>query len=523
MAERTMGTATTAKQILIADPSETSRRDLLRFFRTKGYKVIDAADGSRALAEALLKRPDILLLDLSLPGLGPDRLVQILRTNPHTKNIPIFFLSDQEKSVPGFRPGIDEFIRKPFHGDEVLLRIQRTLFQDNITESLAGDSEISGNLAQIFLPDLWQILSMNKKSGVVQVEGEGTGGSIYIDQGEIVSARAQNTLGEKALYRLISLREGRFRFLPGKVEVRATIHSSTQSVLMEGLRQIDEILNLGAELPSPDDSVILAKSARSISGGSGVVREVLLLAEFCNSVKDLVNNCSYPDLVVFETLLELKKRGMLRIGRFEAPRTKSEFLPPEEMARLRTSLEEMGNFSESGEGRIVFFLPDPELLEGVVLALGQHREFQVDSAFFSLRREEAPPIGMFGKLTIGEGSHLLLYVFPYLRSTSPLWYALAPRPLGIVAFLKDEVSSSLEALLAVSDYTKGSDARVVLAVMGKSFTNFGLGENTIRLFQSRLEKLGCFLKVQELDQLSPEEIRDALARVVRQYLQGDPI
>src|SRR3990170_2116460 len=223
MAGRTMGTATTAKEILIADPSETSRRDLLRFFRTKGYKVIDTGDGSRALAETLLKRPDILLLDLSLPGLGPDRLVQILRSNPNTKNIPIFFLSDQEKSVPGFRPGIDEFIRKPFHGDEVLLRIQRTLFQDNITESLAGDSEISGNLAQIFLPDLWQILSINKKSGVVQVEGEGTGGSIYIDQGEIVSARVQNILGEKALYRLISLRDGRFRFLPGKVEVRATI------------------------------------------------------------------------------------------------------------------------------------------------------------------------------------------------------------------------------------------------------------------------------------------------------------
>src|SRR4030043_1872995 len=201
-----------------------------------------------ALAETLLKKPDLLLLDLAVAGLGADRLVQILRTNPHTKNLPIFFLSDQEKSVPGFRPGLDEFIRKPFHGDEVLLRIQRTLFQDNITESLAGDSEISGNLAQIFLPDLWQILSMNKKSGVVQVEGEGTGGSIYIDQGEIVSARVQNNLGEKALYRLISLREGRFRFLPGKVEVRQTIHSSSQTAAMEGLRHLDEIRNLAAEL-----------------------------------------------------------------------------------------------------------------------------------------------------------------------------------------------------------------------------------------------------------------------------------
>lgn len=253
-----------------------------------------------------------------------------------------------------------------------------------------------------------------------------------------------------------------------------------------------------------------------------MIREVVLLAEFCNTVKDLVNNCSYPDLVVYETLIQLKNRGVLRIGDFETPRAKSEFLPPEDLARLRTRIEENGDLAESGEGRIVFFLPDAGLLEGIVLALGQLREFELETAFISLRREGASPIGMFGKLRIGEGSRLLLYTFPYLRSTSPLWYALAPRPLGVVAFLKDEVSSSLEGLMAVSDYTKGSDARAVLAVMGKSFTNFGLGENTITLFQNRLEILGCSLKVQRLEHLSSEEIRDALAQVVRQSLSGEP-
>jgi hypothetical protein len=83
------------------------------------------------------------------------------------------------------------------------------------------------------------------------------------------------------------------------------------------------------------------------------------------------------------------------------------------------------------------------------------------------------------------------------------------------------VSSSLEGLLAVSDYTRGADVRVVLAVMGKTFTNFGLGENTLRLFQNRLEKLGCILKVKEMEQLSPGEIRDALGRVVRQFSEGE--
>jgi hypothetical protein len=184
-------------------------------------------------------------------------------------------------------------------------------------------------------------------------------------------------------------------------------------------------------------------------------------------------------------------------------------------------MEERSAYTDGTMGRIAFFLPDSSLLEGVVLALGQFREFELDRAFFALRRKGGFPIGMFGRIRVGQGTSLMLYALPYLRSTSPLWYAIAPRPVGIIAFLKDEVSSSLEGLLAVSDYTRGADAGVVLAVMGKTFTNFGLGENTLRLFQNRVEKLGGSLKVQEMERLSPEEIRDALARVVRQYLEGE--
>ncbi|MBI5419108.1 MAG: DUF4388 domain-containing protein [Deltaproteobacteria bacterium] len=516
-----MPATTAVKTVLLADPSEKSRQNLSHFLKEKGMEVIEAADGSKALAETLLRRPDILLLDLSVAVLSPDKLVQILRANPNTKAIPIFFLSEKEKSVSGFRPGVDEFIRKPFHEEEVFLRIQRALFQDSLSEVFSGDSEISGNLSQVFLPDLWQMLSLNSKSGIIQVEGEGMSGSIYIEKGEIVSAVTQNIVGEKALFRLIPLKEGKFRFIPGKVGVRRTIFTPSQHAVLEGMRQFDELVKLGSQRPAPNESVLIVKDARSLAGAGGVVREILLLAEFCSRVDDIVNNCSFPDLPVYETLLHLKKRGVLKIGLFEKLPVKSEFLPPEDLARLRSRMEERGTYANGAMGRIVLFLPDPSLLEGVVMALGQFREFEVDSAFFALRRKEGFPLGMFGKIRLGEDSSLCLYAFPYLRSTSPIWYAIAPRPVGIIAFLKDEVSSSLEGLLAVSDYTRGADARVVLAVMGKTFTNFGLGENTLRLFQNRVEKLGCFLKVQEMEQLSPGEIRDALARVVRQYLEGE--
>lgn len=509
--------AVDAKKVLIADPAEPSRRVLAQFLREKGIDVIEAQDGSRALSETLLRRPDALVLDLSVPVLDAERLVQILRSNPNTSGIPIFFLSDREKSVSGFRQGMDEFIRKPFHEEEVLLRIQRALYQGNLSEVLAGDSEISGNLSQVSIPDLWQMLSLNRKSGIIQVESEGISGSIYIEKGEILSALTQGVVGEKALYRLVPLREGRFRFLPGRVEMRRTIHLPSQHAVLEGLRHHDDLRRLAPELPSPLESISVAPDAARLAVG-GAAREVLLLAECCTRVEEVVNNCAYPDLVVYQALLQLKRRGALVIGSAAGRGGTVEFLPPEELARLKGRIEKERGAGD-GAGRIVFFLPDSSLLESVVLSLGKFGEFEVDNAFFALRRHEGTPIGLFGRIRAGESTALLLYAFPYLRAASPLWYALAPRPVGVIAFLKDEVSSSLESLLAVSDYSRGAKVRAVLAVMGKSFTNFGLGENTLRLFQNRVEKLGCLLKVQEMQRLSPEEIREAVREVIRQFLE----
>jgi CheY-like chemotaxis protein len=512
-----MTPATAVKRVLIADPSDKSRQGLAVFLREKGLEVVEAADGSKALAETLLRRPDVILLDLAVPILPPDRFVQILRSNPNTKNLPVFFLSDQEQSVSGFRPGIDQFLRKPYHEEEILLRIQRTLFQDPLSEALTGDSEISGNLSQIFIPDLWQMLSMNRKSGILQVEGERLSGSIYIDRGEIVSASTLNIVGEKALFRMIPLREGKFRFLPGKAGVRRTIFTPSQHAILEGLRHEDELQRIRDTLPQPTDAVAVVKDAKEIAAAGGAVREVLLLAEFCSRVEDIVNNCNFPDLAVYEAILSLKSRGVLQVGLFDTLPSKSEFLPADDLARLRARLEETGT-----AGRVVFFLPDPALLESLVMALGKYRDFEVDNVFFSLRRKEGFPLGVFGRLKVGEKCPVLLYAFPYQRAVSPLWYTLASSPLGIVIFLKDEMTGSLENLMSVSDFIRGTSSRVALAVMGKAFSDFGLGENTLRLFRNRVERLGCSLKVREMEQVTAGEIRDSLASVIQQFLEGEP-
>jgi hypothetical protein len=212
---------------------------------------------------------------------------------------------------------------------------------------------------------------------------------------------------------------------------------------------------------------------------------------------------------------------VLRFGDFDKRPSKSEFLPPEDLTRLRVRLEDNGSGGREASGQIVFYLPDPSYLEGLLMALGKLRDFEVDNVFFSLRRKEGIPSGMFGRLRVGEKCSVRLYAFPYLRVLSPLWYTLAPSPLGIVVFLKDELSGALESLMAISDYTRGVSARVVLAVMGDSFPDFGLGENTLRLFRNRVERLGCVLKVRAMEQITAEEIRDSLAAVIRQSLEEE--
>jgi hypothetical protein len=79
--------------------------------------------------------------------------------------------------------------------------------------------------------------------------------------------------------------------------------------------------------------------------------------------------------------------------------------------------------------------------------------------------------------------------------------------LGIVVFLRDGLTGSLENLMAVSEFTRGTSTRVLLALPGKAFTEFGLGENTLRLFRSRVERLGCALQVREMGEISPGWIR----------------
>lgn len=96
----------------------------------ESYRVTVAEDGESALRLARAERPDLVLLDVLLPGVNGFEVCQRLRQDPSTCLIPIMLLTalDQIKDkVTGFKLGADEYMSKPFDALELLARVERTI------------------------------------------------------------------------------------------------------------------------------------------------------------------------------------------------------------------------------------------------------------------------------------------------------------------------------------------------------------------------------------------------------------
>lgn len=126
---------------LIIDDEQQMRRLLRMVLESRGYEVAEAAEGQLGLQEAAFQRPDVVLLDLGLPGLGG---IDVLKRLREWSDVPVLILSvrDQETvKVEALELGADDYVTKPFGTAELLARlgvIQRRRFTRQSPEISAG-------------------------------------------------------------------------------------------------------------------------------------------------------------------------------------------------------------------------------------------------------------------------------------------------------------------------------------------------------------------------------------------------
>ena len=117
-------------QILVVDDEPDILSVLVYHLSREGYRVTTAVNGQGALTSAEAEQPDLIILDLMLPGMDGYEVLQRLRRAERTSSMPVILLTarrEEDERVKGFEVGADDYITKPFSARELTLRVEALL------------------------------------------------------------------------------------------------------------------------------------------------------------------------------------------------------------------------------------------------------------------------------------------------------------------------------------------------------------------------------------------------------------
>jgi CheY-like chemotaxis protein len=418
-----------SRRVLLVDTDVDALGALASALRARGILVANASDAFEAVEQAFQARPDVVLVDKRLDE--EQDVTRAFDVVPELSDIPVLRLvraGHADELAPG------EVLRADV--DHVVSRIAQASPR---VSSVSLDQELRGNLEQMPMVDLIQLLTMNRKSGVLGITTGYGAGEVRLADGEVVDAVYRRLEGEKAFYRMLGEREGRFAFSPGEAATARRLTSPTSQLLMEAMRQVDEVqrrrreLSLATEalvfeegpLPelSPDRSVV----ARDVAGLLGVPR----------SLDELLDEHVATDLTLLEVLVALGAAGRLR--RVPIVDLTTPFAPPEQLPVLRSLVTRL---TRAG------FAPPPRL----VIAAGARRMAALAHAIRRITDAVAPneqipsaPLPRpLGTLRLGDGVELALTGLPADDTFAPTWTLVLPGAAAVVR-LADAGGPALEA------------------------------------------------------------------------------
>ncbi len=180
---------TTNSTILVVDDNAVNLDILVDCLCNFGYTVLPVKSGEQALATIRKRRPDIILLDIMMPGLNGFETCRRLKENDKTKDIPVIFmsaLSETVDKVQGFEVGAVDYVTKPFQQEEILARVKAHLtirYQQEELEKKNKELEREIIERKWIEEDLRE--SENKVSSILQTANDGI---IAIDENGIIES-----------------------------------------------------------------------------------------------------------------------------------------------------------------------------------------------------------------------------------------------------------------------------------------------------------------------------------------------
>lgn len=223
--------------VLVVEDDEIVARTIERSLRGNEFKVTTVNSGVEGLKTARKQMPDIVILDVVMPGMDGYTVCREMRADPILKNIPILFLTAKikdEDKIAGFNAGGDDYLSKPFNIDELILRVRAILRRTRIQDKA---QELTANINASLPQSVQNILSkLSQETKTVEA-----------DYCLIVSEYVLDTRS----YELHTPHKGKMRLTPVQFDLLYHLMSHAGQIFSPA-RLLDEVWNYPSDAGSPD-------------------------------------------------------------------------------------------------------------------------------------------------------------------------------------------------------------------------------------------------------------------------------
>lgn len=308
-----------AKQhLLLVDGDAKNLRVTEVSLKKAGFQVTTAIHGKDALDKVQISPPDLVLSETKMAEMDGFELAKVLKGDERFRHIPFVFLTSQksvEFKVKGLELGGDDYLTKPIYIKEIVTRVKMILqkVEKERIEKREAKTGFAGSLADMGVVDLVQTFEIGRKTGTIKLEGDRTG-LIFFREGKVIDAELGRLRGENAFYRMLNTFEGNFdvQFVP--VDRPERIEVSTQGLLMEGMRRLDEWGRMLEQLPPLETIFELDYEQLSdrLSEIPDEVNGLLRLFDGRRTLARVVDDSDFEDLAALGIISKLYFEGLIR-------------------------------------------------------------------------------------------------------------------------------------------------------------------------------------------------------------------